>query len=179
MKWSQAPINQTASIFVSNNTSLNWYERSPDKNAIYVIHLDRRPLYSAASKRNIFFISPPEAVDSWQNIRRLTGIRACIFNYIHYFLWGVITLHNCNYGLPVKIGYRSKITSQSFMGCSQLCMPCISCWIISWWCHQMEIFSALLVLCEGIHRLPVDYPHKGHWRGALMFSWSVPELTFE
>ena len=36
------------------------------------------------------------------------------------------------------------------------------------WRHQMEIFSALLV--RGIHRSPVNSPHKGQWRGALMFS---------
>ena len=34
----------------------------------------------------------------------------------------------------------------------------------SWWRHQMEIFSALLVLYAG------NSPHKGQWRGALMFS---------
>ena len=43
----------------------------------------------------------------------------------------------------------------------------------------METFSALLALCagnspvtfvRGIHRSPVNSPHKGHWRGALMFS---------
>ena len=33
-----------------------------------------------------------------------------------------------------------------------------------WWRHQMEKFSAL------IHRLPVNSPHKGQWRGTLMFS---------
>ena len=32
----------------------------------------------------------------------------------------------------------------------------------SWWRHQMETFSALLG--------PVNSPHKGQWRGALMFS---------
>ena len=31
--------------------------------------------------------------------------------------------------------------------------------LTKWWRHQMETFSALLALC-----------HKGHWRGALMFS---------
>ena len=37
-----------------------------------------------------------------------------------------------------------------------------------WWRHQLETFSALLALCARIHRwLP---PHKGQWRGALMFS---------
>ena len=54
----------------------------------------------------------------------------------------------------------------------------------SWWRHQIETFSALLVLCEGnppppiiggfsgrgIHRSPVDSPHKGERRGASMFS---------
>ena len=40
----------------------------------------------------------------------------------------------------------------------------------SWWPHQMEKFSALLALCAGIHRSPVNSPHTGQWRGALMFS---------
>ena len=39
-----------------------------------------------------------------------------------------------------------------------------------WWRHQMEIFSALLDLCAGIHRSPVNSLHKGQWRGALIFS---------
>ena len=41
----------------------------------------------------------------------------------------------------------------------------------TWWCHQMELFSALLALCagnspvtgeflRGIHRWPVNSPHK-------------------
>ena len=37
------------------------------------------------------------------------------------------------------------------------------------WCrHQMETFSALLALCAG--NSPVNSPHNGQWRGALMFS---------
>ena len=70
-------------------------------------------------------------------------------------------------------------------------------WFISWWRHQMETFSTLLALCAhfeegfgsfhddvikwdycprhwpfvgGFHRSPVNSPHKGQWRGALMFS---------
>ena len=34
----------------------------------------------------------------------------------------------------------------------------------------MEKFSALLAICAGIHRSSVNSPHKGQWRGALMFS---------
>ena len=38
----------------------------------------------------------------------------------------------------------------------------------TWWHHQMETFSTLLAFCAGIS--PVNSPHKGQWRGALMFS---------
>ena len=41
---------------------------------------------------------------------------------------------------------------------------------ISRWRHQMETLSALLPFVRGIHRSPVNSPHKGQWRGALMFS---------
>ena len=34
----------------------------------------------------------------------------------------------------------------------------------------MEPFSALLALCMGNSPVPVNSPHKGQWRGALMFS---------
>ena len=43
-------------------------------------------------------------------------------------------------------------------------------WTITWWRHHMETFFALLVFCLGIFRSPVNSPHKGQWRGALMFS---------
>ena len=34
----------------------------------------------------------------------------------------------------------------------------------------METFSALLAICEGNSPVPEISPHKGQWRGALMFS---------
>ena len=34
----------------------------------------------------------------------------------------------------------------------------------------METFSALLALCEGNSPVTGESPHKGQWRGALMFS---------
>ena len=40
----------------------------------------------------------------------------------------------------------------------------------TWWRHQMETFSALLAIVRGIPRFPANSPHKGQWRGALMFS---------
>ena len=41
---------------------------------------------------------------------------------------------------------------------------------VSWWRHQMETFSALLTICAGNSPIPVNSPHKGQWRGALMFT---------
>ena len=35
---------------------------------------------------------------------------------------------------------------------------------ILWWRHKMKTFSAKLAICTG------NSPHKGQWRGALMFS---------
>ena len=34
----------------------------------------------------------------------------------------------------------------------------------------MEAFSALLAICAGNSPDPGEFPHKGQWRGALMFS---------
>ena len=38
----------------------------------------------------------------------------------------------------------------------------------TWWRHQMVTFSALLAFYAG--NSSVNSPHKGQWRGALMFS---------
>ena len=39
----------------------------------------------------------------------------------------------------------------------------------SWWRHQMETFPRYWPFVRGIHRSPVNSPHKGQWHGALMF----------
>ena len=49
--------------------------------------------------------------------------------------------------------------------CSGDITPCF----ISWR-HQMETFPHYWPFVRGIHRSPVNSPHKGQWRGALMFS---------
>ena len=40
----------------------------------------------------------------------------------------------------------------------------------SWWCRQMETFSELLAICAGNSPVTGEFPHKGQWRRALMFS---------
>ena len=44
---------------------------------------------------------------------------------------------------------------------------CVCC--IIWWRHQMETFPRYWPFVRGIHRPSVNSPHKGQWRGALMF----------
>ena len=41
---------------------------------------------------------------------------------------------------------------------------------VQWWRHQMETFSASLALCAENSPVTGESPHKGQWRGALMFS---------
>ena len=36
--------------------------------------------------------------------------------------------------------------------------------------RDMETFSALLAICAGNSPVPGEFPHKGKWRGALIFS---------
>ena len=42
--------------------------------------------------------------------------------------------------------------------------------IFKWWRRQIETFSRYWPFVRGIHRPSVNSPHKGQWRGALMFS---------
>ena len=48
------------------------------------------------------------------------------------------------------------------------CQAMVAAYILEfpWWRHQMEPFSALLAICAGNG----EFPHKGQWRRALMFS---------
>ena len=42
-----------------------------------------------------------------------------------------------------------------------------------WWRHQMETFPRNWPFVRGIHLSPVSSPHKGQWRGALMFFFDL------
>ena len=42
--------------------------------------------------------------------------------------------------------------------------------VLSWWRHQLEKNPRYWPFVWGIHRAPVNSPHTGQWRGALVFS---------
>ena len=59
----------------------------------------------------------------------------------------------------------------SILNAGGLLTPWLHCPIKrAWWCHQMEHFPRYWPFVRGIHRSPVNSPHKGKWRGALIFS---------
>ena len=82
-----------------------------------------------------------------------------------------------------KITRKIKITNTNFNWNEDSCVDksCLNdgiqfisyykyAMVRTWWRHQMEAFSALLALCAGNPRSPVNSPHKDQWRGVLMFS---------
>ena len=42
--------------------------------------------------------------------------------------------------------------------------------LATWWRHQRKKISRYWSFVRGIHRSSVNSPHKGQWRGALMFA---------
>ena len=51
--------------------------------------------------------------------------------------------------------------------------------LFTWWRHQKETFSALLAFRGGIHRSPVDSPHKKAVMRSFDIFWSAPGQTVE
>ena len=78
----------------------------------------------------------------WFLIFQLTTVR-------HWFMWWFCT---------------KKAPSH----CLKQVMTGLTVW--SWWLHQMETFPHYWPFVRGIHWSPVNSPHKGQWRRALMFS---------
>ena len=56
------------------------------------------------------------------------------------------------------------------MVCILLCLGVVSYWFIHDDVIKWKHFPRYWPFVRGIHRSPVNSPHKGQWRGALMFS---------
>ena len=87
----------------------------------------------------------------------------------------VMSLSKCSIHRCVAVNIHKRMTDTNQQDHWGPCISHIVCMpydnkLDSWWRHQMETFSALLAICTGVHRSPVNSPHKGQWRGALMFS---------
>ena len=87
------------------------------------------------------------------------------FNYLWLHTVRLLLKHVHYYLKHYQETPRRRLYSR-FIG-SLLCSKPNLC--STWWCHQIETFFALLPFVREVHRPPVNYPHKGQWRGALIF----------
>ena len=84
---------------------------------------------------------------------------------IHMSAANYIKIHIFSYIAQHVIKWRKY-------GCSfNTCFLSVKC-RVSWslWRHQMETYPRYCPFVRWIHRSLVNFPHKGQWRGALMFS---------
>ena len=118
---------------------------------------------------------------------RSTKYRSCLFVLNHIatsspFQWGNedIELYWASNYLWDPTKTAMKWSNKDYMICLNYCtvsiysllltFPWHSINIIVWWRHQIETFSALLALCARNSPVTGEFPHKGQWRVALMFS---------
>ena len=91
------------------------------------------------------------------------GIRARCIAGIANLVYCLPTGHSESVFINHSVGWNQHIHKP-------LAHECFYSLGLSWWRHQMETFSALLVFCAGNSPITVNSPHKGQWRGALMLS---------
>ena len=83
-----------------------------------------------------------------------------LHHYYHYHHYHYITISMINFiMLSLLLSSSSSLLSVSFI------FICCHDDVIKW-----EHFPRYWPFVRGIHRSPVNSPHKGPWRGALMFS---------
>ena len=87
--------------------------------------------------------------------------------------WDGLTLiwrHSNALRCVTKLRCVLRGSMQFVTGLSDRNKICQNHFATTWWRHQMETFPRYWPFVRGIHRSPVNSPHKGQWRGALMFS---------
>ena len=78
--------------------------------------------------------------------------------------------HNCSWTYHLLIMQMINVFSNSFHFLHSATM----CLLLPWWFHMMTSsnrnFPSHWPFVRGIHLLPVNSPHNGQWREALVFS---------
>ena len=85
---------------------------------------------------------------------------------------------NCSFSTPRVINVERTLSDFTIMMVMLQCGTVMTLIIYNtishitqpWWLHYMETFSALLALCAGNSPVTGEFPHKGQWCRALMFS---------
>ena len=100
--------------------------------------------------------------DYWYQLHLITSLPIHIHTVKQPQLGSLFRSQTCTTLVEVA-GFYSANT---YVDCTTRFMYIVL--VLSWWRHQMQTFSALLAFVRGIHRWPVNSPHKGQWRGALI-----------
>ena len=106
------------------------------------------------------------------NITKQSVNYVAISGYISYVGWGnemyyiLLTIYNILYNIKWAHFRLTIDTSWSRKNLGYIL------WYFTWWDDviKWKHFSRYWPFVRGIHRSPVNSPHKGQWRGALMFS---------
>ena len=96
------------------------------------------------------------------------------FPFHEFIIVGAILTNHKYQQAPIQVGTIPRwpdvmMTSENCT--TNCCLPTNHFKMnMAWWRHQMETFPRYWSFVRGIHRWPVNSPHKGKWSGALMFS---------
>ena len=82
-------------------------------------------------------------------VRVLKCCSKCVYN-VHLFIWSLFQRASCCLTI--------------------VCIRIFKTFYFMMTSSNENIFPRYWPFVRGIHWLPVNSPHKGHWRGALMFS---------
>ena len=104
-------------------------------------------------------ISTIQIKRSWDRLIFIMEISVLVRRYFHFEM-----VPKCHDGkwLSFIEPFFKYVYNVKWVVWAELC--------VSWWRHQMETFSALLALCAWNSQITGEFPHKGQWCGALMFS---------
>ena len=102
---------------------------------------------------------------------QMLNINCTVSNRCEILEWGILS----NIGTTLMLSNvilaasTKRIVYAPCIICSFQALSCIII-IMNLWCHQKKYFPRYWSFVRGIHRSPMDSPHKGRWRGVLGFS---------
>ena len=118
-------------------------------------------------------------INGWVNNREAGDLRRYLGHY------DVSVMNSYHFKRPRLVNYDRKMpVTRAMQGdCetvwlndnliwNSIITPEVCFHVYSWWRHRFrwKHFPRYWPFVRGIHRSPVNSPHKGQWRGALMFS---------
>ena len=136
-------------------------------------------IYLIASTHHVLNKKHSFPWDQWQYRITMTNITTTITHNRQYNVYICIVYHHiwCYYSLVPHYPHPRSIEQINEYINTKLIMSCSDDTMMTWcvWEFMMtssngNIFPRHWPFVQGIHQSPVNSPHKGQWRVALMFS---------